>query len=295
MRRKCLVLLVAVTVVLPGGLPAFADVNTKRSVSFGDSITHNDLLFILFNTNPATYGADPFEAAFNKAAYEGDELLNFAFLGSTSADVLDQVEFYAAQREAGVLLPSTLVSIQAGGNDVLDNLAVLATAPPGTSREADRVTAEIMLNILDAVLVLQKVDRNVDTVIWTVPDVTVIPLVQGLGLPETALANVRRHIERINNFIRGYAGRNNVVLLDIYNILRQAAANPPTLLGMTLVGPPAYGDFDHIFADPIHPTAVANAIVANAMITQLNQKFDDDIALYNELELATLAFPVLAF
>lgn len=105
--------------------PAWSQVETYRSSSFGDSLTDNDSLYWLFGTDPAIYGADPFEAMFNKAAGTGDQLANYAILGSASADVLLQIQAYAAARDANAIERSTLVSIQAGGMGHRKQIAVL--------------------------------------------------------------------------------------------------------------------------------------------------------------------------
>ena len=85
--------------------PAWSQVETDRSSSFGDSLTDNEFLYQIFGTDPAIYGADPFEAMFNKAAGTGDQLANYAVLGSTSADVLLQIDairaVYRARRCCG--------------------------------------------------------------------------------------------------------------------------------------------------------------------------------------------------
>ena len=83
----------------------WSQVETYRSSSFGDSLTDNEFLYQIFGTDPAIYGADPFEAMFNKAAGTGDQLANYAVLGSTSADVLLQIDairaVYRARRCCG--------------------------------------------------------------------------------------------------------------------------------------------------------------------------------------------------
>jgi phospholipase/lecithinase/hemolysin len=279
---------VLITVVL-SAVPAWAQVDTSHSRSFGDSLTDNDLLFWLFDNPPELYGADPFEAALEKAAAEGDELLNFAVLGSTSGDVLAQVNAYCAARRAGELEPATLISLQAGGNDILDNLLFLASSAPGQNEDVDALVAGIKRNILHSLIRLQFVDRDADFVVWTLPDLTLIPLVQFSGLPDFALDNVRAHVEKINRSIRAYGKRPDVAVLDVYDILRAVSADPPVLFGEQLLGPPIFGEFDGIFADPIHPTAVANAILANGIIDAMNEEFSDVIPFYSEAELADLA------
>ena len=84
-----------------GDSPVWSQLNTSRSSSFGDSLTDNASLYVLFGTNTVIYGADPFEAVFKKAANSQDQLSNHAVLGSPSAEVLHQVNIYAAARAAG--------------------------------------------------------------------------------------------------------------------------------------------------------------------------------------------------
>jgi hypothetical protein len=68
-----------------------------------------------------------------------------------------------------------------------------------------------------------------------------------------------------------------------------AVNHPPVIFGHALVPPPAYGEYDHLFADEIHPTAVGNALIANYFIVSMNAKWLDDIPLYSRSELADLA------
>jgi hypothetical protein len=80
-----------------------------------------------------------------------------------------------------------------------------------------------------------------------------------------------------------------MVTLNTFWFLQYAMENPPVIFGHQLVPSPAYGDYDHIFADEIHPTAVGNALLANLLILRINNKWSDDIPFYNFQELADLA------
>ncbi len=271
--------------------PVWSQVDTSHSISFGDSLTDNDYLFLLFDTDPNIYGADPFQAVFNKAADEADQLANFAVLGSTSADVHQQVESYVAGRRAGDIQRATLISLQAGGNDFLteEKLLTLAMFPPGDSEAADTIVNDIRKNLQSSVVRLKVVNRGVHMVVWTVPDVTLTPYVFSFGLGAEAEQNIRLHIERLNRFIRQMGKRPRVAVLDISRILTEVSLNPPVILGTPLLPPPNFGYATAVFADPIHPTAISNGILANEMIRQLNAKFDDNIPFYTEEELADLA------
>jgi len=268
--------------------PAWSQVDTHRSSSFGDSLTDNESLYELFGTYPALYGADPFEALFDKAASPGDQLNNYAALGSNSADVLLQIKTYAAARAAKTVERSTLVSIQAGGNDFLDpdNLMYLAMAAPGESRKADAIVNRIRQNLMKSVQAVKKVDKA-QVIVWTVPDVTLTPYwLFFSGLDGVAAENVRLHIERLNRFIRGMGRRKEIAVLDISSVFTSAIFYPPVIAGVELE---YFGGLAAIFADPLHPTAVANAITANALIDEANWIFNDTIPLYSEAELADLA------
>lgn len=267
-----------------------AQVNFAQSVSFGDSLTDNEFLFLLFGNDPVLYGRDPFEVMFDQGAGEYDQLDNYAVLGSTSEFVLEQVKLYRDQVNDGLREPATLVSLEMGGNDVLNQLGLLASYPPGANEDADAVVDYIKANIRKSLRELRcKGEARPQVVLWTVPDVTSIPQVQGLQLPEPALANLRAHVEKVNRFIRAVSRRRNVALLDLFEINQTLANDPPTVMGFTLIPPPIFGFQEALFADPIHPTAVGNGIIANEMIEQCNDEFDDEIPYLSEYELAILA------
>jgi lysophospholipase L1-like esterase len=272
------------------GPPAWSQVETHRSSSFGDSLTDNEFLYLIFDTASEIYGADPFEAMFDKASGPEDELTNYAVLGSTSADVLRQIKTYAIGRLAKTIDRSTLVSIQAGGNDFLDpgNLMLLAAAPPGVSLAVDSIVDRIRLNLLKSVQTIKSIDKA-QVIVWTVPDVTLTPYAQFIGLGGVAAENVRLHIEKLNRFIRTMAHRKQIAVLDISSVFTEVVLNPPVIAGIPLVPPPYFGESFAIFADPLHPTAVSNGITANAMIHQANTTFNDSIPLYSEAELADMA------
>lgn len=287
-RRVVLTLLAVFWAV--GSADLYGQLRTQRCVSFGDSLTDNEDLYLIFGTSASIYGADPFEAMFNKAAYRGDQLTNYAVLGSTSKQVLEQVQSYAKARKAGLIPRATLVSIQGGANDLLDpqNIAILASAAPGESREADAIVNRIRQQLVQSVQTIQRVDRA-QIVVWTVPDVTMTPY--GLFyLPgDEGAANISSHINRLNSFIRSMECRRNIAVLDLSSLLTASIFSPPVIYGVPLYGPPAFGFSLAIFADPLHPTAVSNGLTANLLIEEVNENFRDDVPFYSEDELATLA------
>ena len=273
----------------------WSQVDTSRCVSFGDSLTDNDSLYLLFGTDPWIYGPDPFEAVFQQAADHDDQLENHAVLRSTSSDVLDQVRSYVDARDAGEIDSASLISLQAGGNDFLTTevLLTLASAPPGESELADSVASEIRGNLLAGLRLLKSSDRNAALVLWTIPDVTLSPYVIGLGLDAASQVNIRAHLERTNRLIRTLERQPRIAVLDIFTILVEVSIAPPTIGHIALTPPPYFGFGSAIFADPIHPTAVSNGLLANELISKLNARFGDSIPTYSDSELLKLIQGVL--
>lgn len=271
-----------------------AQVDTTQVYTFGDSLTDNEYLYLLFGTPPEIYGADPMQLAFEKAAAPGDQLTNFAVLGSRTNEILGQVKEYHYRSAKGKLPSATLVSLQGGGNDLIDlqnssaNLFLLASAAPGESAAADKIIDDAKRNLLASIQLLQRRGRP-QIVLWTVPDVSLSPYVLSLGFSTEQLDNIRAHNSRLNRSIRNVGRRSNVALLDISKLQRALTLTPPTIQGVVIQPTPAFGFATAQLADPIHPTAVMNCLVANELIFEMNWEFCDNVPYYNELELAEMA------
>ena len=177
---------------------------------------------------------------------------------------------------------------QIGGNDILNNIDLLAQFGVGESPTADGIINQVLYNQVNQLSLLASTHSGRKAVLWNIPDVTFTPELFGL-LTAQEIANLQAHIQRANEFINGLTSLPNVVVIDLYTMLRETVENPPVIFGTPLVPPPAFGNYDHIFADSIHPTAVANAIIANDIIEVINSKWGLTIPLYTEQELAELA------
>ncbi len=285
LRRAFVLSWVLVLFVAPA---AMSQADLSEVVTFGDSLTHNDLLWTYYGNPKDLYGKDPMEAAWSKGAVSGDTITNYAVAGSESSELDLQVDLFLFLELIGTQDRATLFNVEIGGNDVLNNINLLATYPPGQNSSADAVIDGIINNLKDALVLLRTTHWDAQFVVWTVPDVTVTPD-QWNHLDPTQIGNVRAHLERVNSKIRWLDNLPFVVVFDTYNLLQMAVANPPVLFGHQLVGPPASGGYDHIFADDIHPTAVSNAFFANFIIYKMNSKWNDDIPGYSNEELADLA------
>jgi len=284
-KHLSIVLLVVFLAAVPA---AFGQADFTDTVTFGDSLTHNDLLWLYYGNPPDLYEADPMEAVFDKGAAAGDDLTSYAVAGSESKDVELQIDLYFFNRLIQSQDQATLFGFEIGGNDVLNSIGLLAANPPGQNPSADAVIDGIIANMKSDLFLLRRTHKKARFVVWTIPDVTLTP---GLwnSLSPGEVANVRAHLERVNTLIRSLDALPYAVVLDLYTLLEITVANPPVLFGHQLVPPPAHGDYDDLFADEIHPTAVSNALIANAVVKLINAKWNDDIPLYTKEELADLA------
>ncbi len=287
MRKRAIFLsLLFVTVF---SVTAFAQADFSEMVTFGNSLTHNDLLWIYYGNPPELYAADPMEAVFDKGAAGGDVLTNYAIAGSESGDIGSQIDLYEFFRLLGSQGKATLICLEVGGNDIMNNIDLLAAYAPGEDPGADALINGILGNMRDDLSYLRSTHTSAQFILWTIPDVTLTPDLWFYLTPSEA-ENVRAHAERINRQVRMAGNRFSwVVVLDVYSVTQFVVENPPIIFGHQLVPPPSYGDFDHLFADVIHPTAVSNALMANITIGQVNRKWNDDIPLYSQEELADLA------
>jgi lysophospholipase L1-like esterase len=278
----CLVILILTS-------SAFGQADFTDTVTFGNSLTHNDLLWIAYGNPPDLYEMDPMEAVFDKGAMAGDELANFAVAGSESDDISAQIDLYEFLRLLQIQDKATLFGFEIGSNDILNNVNLLAASAPGVNPSADAVIDNIIDNMRSDLFRLRISHLDAQFVIWLIPDVTLTPDLWN-ELNPGEIANVQAHIERVNRIIRGAGNRFDfAVAFDTYSMIQEIVFDPPIIFGQQLVPPPAYGDYDHLFADEIHPTAVSNALIANNIILQINDEWNDIIPLYTEEELADLA------
>jgi len=269
---------------------AMADVNLQHVATFGDSLTDNQGLLPLYTGLPATlYGHDPMQLVWDKNHRPGDDLSNYAVAGFTSGNVATEISLYKFNVLFGFDSNATLFQLEMGGNDILNNAALLSNNAPGSNPQADGVINTLIRNWrTDALALASGARPDAKAVLWTIPDISLTPRYWQQLNPQQQ-ANLRAHTQRANAFIRSLSHLNNVVVLDTWSILAQFVNDPPQIGHITLIGPPAHGESIDIFADEIHPTAVSNALIANEIITQMNLKWNAGFDLYSESELIDFA------
>jgi hypothetical protein len=128
-------------IVLSAASPSHSAANFTRVATFGDSLTHNDILGIYYKKPQGMYGRDPMEAVFKKGRASRDKLRNFAIAGSVAVDSSDddsptveyQVDEYELLLFIGEQKEASFVSFEIGSNDILDNIEILVNPNPGVS------------------------------------------------------------------------------------------------------------------------------------------------------------------
>ena len=267
---------------------AYGQVKFTEMVTFGDSLTHNDLLWAVSGKPRNMYGADPMEAVFRKASQPGSHLTSYAVAGTESGDLELEIIAYIANLTMGEQNKATFFGIETGGNDILNNVNLLGAHAPGRNHSADKVVNNIIQNIRDGFNTLRESHPKAHFVLWTIPDITLTPKEWG-NLTRTEVANIRAHLKRVNEAIKKLGNFPSVVVLDLYTLIQNFIKKPPAIFGHQLQLPPVHGEYDAIFADEIHPTAVSNALIANTIIRQINAKWQLTVPSYTKRQLARLA------
>ena len=298
-------LILSVFAIAMGSSNCVGQISFRHTYAFGDSLTHNDLVHVFFEgVKYQDYGADPIEGLFNQCSQPGDKLHCYARLSAYSCAILKQVKKYERNRSRGKTPRGTFFSLEAGGNDLLyvHNLKRLANSVPGDDKRADAIVDRIVSNIREGVNILKRTP-DAKIVVWTVPDITVTPMVKddchNLDLNEQQLSNVRLHIHRLNAEIKTLSDEPRVSILDthaIFNRLavqstlhqsnllvhttlndmaRRTAVNFPVIAcGLKTIAKDKM-EFVHqdkpveLFADLIHPNAAVNQIVTQHLVKTL--------------------------
>ena len=126
---------------------ACADVNLQHVATFGDSLTDNQGLLPRYTGRPDTlYGHDPMQLVWDKNHRPGDDLSNYAVAGFTSGNVGIEISLYKFNVLFGFDSNATLFQLEMGGNDILNNDALLYNNAPGTNQQADSVINTLIRN-----------------------------------------------------------------------------------------------------------------------------------------------------
>jgi len=267
---------------------AYAGVRLSEVVTFGDSLTNNEFLFLYYGNPKDMYGHDPMDAVFRKGSRSGNHLTSYAVASTESGHLELEIYGYFAALATGRQNKATLFGIETGGNDILNNLDLLGAYAPGQNASADDIVNDIIRNIRNGWSTLKASHPKAQFVFWTIPDVTLIPQAWN-NHTSTEVANIRAHLKRVNRSILKLRTSPSVVVLDLYALIRSFVNTPPLIYGHPLLTPPVFGAYDSVFADEIHPTAVTNALIANTIIARINAKWSAAIPFYTESELAGLA------
>jgi len=175
-------------------------------------------------------------------------------------------------------LPAIQAQIQAGQ---LDYTLVMIGANDAAYAAADFLTNGNLTGTVQSLVntVVQNVTFTLNTIAHTgsvhqivanIPDQSVAPLVKSLFTQYHAtpaqIAEFKAGIQLANSEIAAFALRHNIPLIDMFAATDSIIAHPPLRL--------AGVNFTNLFAaDGYHPGAVADGLVANAVINAANRQF----------------------
>jgi outer membrane lipase/esterase len=262
----------------------------QQVVSFGDSLSDNGNVAILsgspvitrFTTNPGTVAVENIAKYFNLAltpSLQGGT--DYAF-GGARAGIANPVPATSAQIQGylaangGKANPNALYTMWIGANDIL-----AATANPATAQVVVGTAAQQEVGQIKA---LQAAGAKT-IVVFNLPDIGKTPAAQSQGA--AAAAGVTSLAQLYNGVLSGGLASANkgIVPIDTYSLLNEVIANP-SAYGFTNVTVPACTTASSItcspatlrdpnaaatwlFADGIHPTTAAHALLSQYAISVL--------------------------
>ncbi|MDX2273850.1 MAG: autotransporter domain-containing protein [Hyphomonadaceae bacterium] len=262
-----------------GAAPAQAQ-SFDSVVAFGDSLSDGGNIADLFNLPPARFTTNPglttveniagaYGLTLEASRLGGD---NYAYGGAGFLiggvpDLTTQAETYLAAHET--ISPNALFFVWGGANDVFS----YGVQTPDVAGPGLRAAAQAEGALLD--LLQDAGARNI--IVVNLPD---IGLTVGGTPNDTALVNI--YNEELNAQL---AGRTGIIPVNAFALLREVAANPAAF-GITNVTTPACtvsslfctentlvepgADQTYLFADDVHPTAVAHAAMAQVILAEIS-------------------------
>jgi hypothetical protein len=242
---------------------------------------------ILAATRRVSFGA--FSTASQGEPRNQGFAFNWARSDATSSDMIaNQVPGLAAQVAQGKV---GYVSVFIGGNDFLFFLRDVqnGTIPSGQALSVlAQVEAQAAANFTTAVKTLLAASPTVRLVVFTVPDVSELPLVQVLAttpLEQSVVAAAGQAIVQYNATIQAVAaGDSRIALIDLAGqsaaLVHPAGGGGSVPFGNTTINLTTPGDdYHHFFlADGIHVGTVGQGLIANDVVTAIDTGFQGKIA-----------------
>jgi len=176
-----------------------------------------------------------------------------------------------------------------GGNDFR---SIFLGADPAT------VVTGGVTNQVTAIMTLLGSDPDLRLVVGNVADVTKIPEAQAALAANPALApafaQVSAAVDVWNAQVAGVFGDHPRVAIADLNAVLKALTADPRVGGITLDVLNPSPSPDHLFVDSIHPGAIGQGFLANAMLAAMGPKFGIEYPLFGEAELVSIAGGVAA-
>lgn len=208
---------------------------------------------------------------------------NWARSGARTKDLPAQTAGLAAQAAGGQVHYGFLL---AGADDVRD-IFTNGTDPAAAFAAAAANTATAAATLLAT-------DPTFHLVIGNVPDITRTPGAAQLVALNPALAPVLAQLSAGIGLYNAqlaaqFAGQDRVAVADVNGLFNGLLADPNLVSGVTLDVATPGTDPTHLFADPIHPGTVGQALLGNLIVETLDEKFGLDVRPLSDAEIRSAA------
>ncbi len=213
-------------------------------------------------------------------------LTELARIASTSRGLIQQGQHTEAASQFGA---GDLATLWIGGNDFF-----LSTVNPFGVGIGNLAFVNRLEDNVDTILGTLR-EAGMEVLVFNLPDMSAVPFTDTITLFNFQLDNIAEATLEWNDRLAGLATEHDTHLVDVYSYFEEMSAHPEAfeILGNELVFGPEFGCQFCVFADPIHPSPLAQGLITNLAIDVLNEAFagpgNVPLERLSETELAMLA------
>ncbi|MEQ8667612.1 MAG: GDSL-type esterase/lipase family protein [Pirellulales bacterium] len=213
---------------------------------------------------------------------------NFAVGGSTISRLIGKVDQdgqIASLVAAGeVTVPILLIGGKDFGNPRFRGL-LDGTTPPSEREEIIESATENIKTAVDTVLA----EDPEGFILFSVPEIGLAPVWREITGGDPALEDfVSSSVAMINDELRIFAVERKIAFVDIAATRRDFLTPGFFELGGVTIDTVNQGQGTNFFNDRLHPSSIGNGILANLVMTALNDAYKTDLELLSDLEILEL-------
>jgi lysophospholipase L1-like esterase len=272
----------------PVTLVVFGDSLTDEYAPYGYGVAARNWVENLAANRSTQVSFGPYSPTPWDAVRNTGYAFNFATSGATATDLPGQVNTLLAYPQA--VAGADAVVILVGANDI-SVAARNGLFLGGIDQKLQAATDQVIAATANAVATLRTVRPGLPIVLVSTPDVSQTPLVQFLAFGNTQLlSSVAAATVSLNARQASLAAAAGLAFVDGESLQYAALVNPDIIAGLSIDGFSAGTSPEDAFVpDGFHPNTALQALLANAIIEQLDRFYPRAITPLTDPEIVQYA------